>query len=89
MTITTAPRPTISANQGHPVTDTDLLTGPVIVTRYLGPTNHRGSRVKATHQRDSDVTWRATLDWDHSLNATENHQLAAEQLLGNIFWQEL
>lgn len=72
---------TIPANQGYPVDNCQLLTGPVIVTRYLGPTNHRGSRVKATHQRDSEVTWRATLDWDHSLDSTANHQLAAEQLL--------
>jgi hypothetical protein len=72
---------TIPANQGYPVDNCQLLTGPVIVTRYLGPTNHRGSRVKATHQRDSEVTWQATLDWDHSLDSTANHQLAAKQLL--------
>jgi len=72
---------TIPANQGYPVDKRQLLTGPVIVTRYLGPTNHRGSRVKATHQRDSDVTWRAVTDWDHTLDSTANHQLAAEQLL--------
>lgn len=82
MTIPTAPRPTIAANQGHPVTDTDLLTGPVIVTRYMGPTNFLGSRVKATHRRDSGCTWRAVLHWDHSLDSTANHQLAAERLLG-------
>jgi hypothetical protein len=79
MTLTTA---TIRANEGYPVKDSGLLTGPVIITRYLGPTNHRGSRVKATHQRNSEVTWQATLDWDHSLDSTANHQLAAEQLLG-------
>jgi hypothetical protein len=73
---------TIAANQGLKTYNCSLLRGPVIVTRYLGPTNHRGSRVKATHERDSDVTWRATLDWDHSLDSTANHQLAAEQLLG-------
>lgn len=72
---------TIAANQGLKAYDCNLLTGPVIVTRYLGPTNHRGSRVKATHQRDSEITWRATIEWDHSLNAEANHQLAAEQLL--------
>ena len=72
---------TIPANQGYPVDNCQLLTGPVIVTRYLGPTNHRCSRVKATHQRDSEVMWRATLDWDHSLDSTANHQLAAQQLL--------
>ena len=73
---------TIPANQGYPVDNRQLLTGPVIVTRYLGPTDHRGSRVVATHHRDSEVTWRAVTDWDHSLDSTENHQLAAEQLLG-------
>jgi hypothetical protein len=78
MTLTTA---TIRANEGYPVKDSGLLMGPVIITRYLGPTNCRGSRVKATHERDSEITWRATLDWDHSLNTEENHQLAAEQLL--------
>ena len=72
---------TIPANQGYPVDSRQLLTGPVIITRYLGPTNHRGSRVKATHQRDSEVTWQATLGWDYSLDSTANHQLAAEQLL--------
>lgn len=72
---------TIPTNQGYPVDNRQLLTGPVIVTRYLGPTNHRGSRVKATHKRDSEVTWRAVTDWDYSLDSTANHQLAAEQLL--------
>jgi len=73
---------TIAANQGLKTYSCSMLRGPVIVTRYLGPTNHRGSRVKGTHQRDSEVTWQATLDWDQSLDSTANHQLAAEQLLG-------
>jgi len=72
----------IPANEGHPTERRGLLTGPVIVTRYLGPTNHRGSRIKATHKRDSEATWQATVAWDHSLSAEANHQAAAEQLLG-------
>ena len=72
---------TIPANEGRPVQNRNLLTGPAIVTRYLGPTDHRGSRIVATHHRDSQTTWRAVTDWDYSLNATENHQAAAEQLL--------
>jgi len=71
----------IRANEGYPVKNSGLLMGPVIITRYLGPTNCRGSRIKATHQRDSEITWRAVVDWDHSLNTEANHQLAAEQLL--------
>jgi hypothetical protein len=55
--------------------------GPVIVTRYLGPTNSRGSRVVATHKRDSETTWRKVIDWDHALNGAENHQAAAQALL--------
>ena len=54
----------------------------MIVTRYLGPTNCRGSRVKATHKRDSETTWQATVSWDYSLDPWANHQVAAEQLLG-------
>lgn len=72
----------IHANEGHPTERQRLLTGPVIVTRYLGPTNHRGSRIKATHKRDSETTWQTTVDWDHSISAEANHQAAAQLLLG-------
>ena len=48
-------------------------------TRYFGPTNHRGSRVRARH-----VTTRKskTVPWDHALDAFENHANAAEAVLG-------
>jgi hypothetical protein len=59
----------------------DLLQGPCIITRYLGPTNTRGSRVVATHKRDSETTWRKVLSWDHALDSAENHRAAAEALL--------
>ena len=72
----------ISANEGHPTQRRGLLTGPVIVTKYLGPTDHRGSRIKATHKRDSETMWQATVPWDHSLDAEANHQAAAEELVG-------
>jgi hypothetical protein len=60
-----------------------ILQGPCIITRYLGPTNTLGSRIVATHKRDSDTTWRKVLRWDHALSAAENHQLAAEALLAS------
>jgi hypothetical protein len=75
--MTTKKKERIPANEGHPTERRGLLTGPVIVTRYLGPTN----RIKATHKRDSEATWQATVAWDHSLSAEANHQTAAEQLL--------
>ena len=59
----------------------DLLQGPVIITRYLGATDHRGSRVVATHKRDADTIWRATVEWDDGLDGPENHRAAAEALL--------
>jgi hypothetical protein len=66
---------------------TPPLQGPVIVTRYLGPTNYRPSRVVATHQRDSEKTYRVTLSWDDALNSEANHQAAADALLAK-YWPE-
>ena len=56
---------------------TSTLTGPAIITRYLGPTGHRPARIVATHKRDSERTIRATVAWDHSLSAVANHRTAA------------
>jgi len=58
-----------------------LCSGPLIRTKYLGPTDHRLSRVTATHKRDNDVTWRATLNWDNDLDAMENAKAAALALI--------
>lgn len=55
----------------------DTLTGPLITTRYVGPTDHRPSRVVATHKRDSARTVRATVVWDHGQDAEANHRAAA------------
>jgi hypothetical protein len=57
------------------------FSGPAILTRYLGPTDSRGSRVVATHKRDIDRTIRSTVGWDHSLDAEENHRAAADACL--------
>ena len=63
----------------------ELLTGPVIITRYIGPTNTRGSRVVATHRRDSSRSgcfpWRTVISWQHELSAEENHRAAADKLI--------
>lgn len=67
------------------MTTSSLLMGPVIITRYLGPTNQRGSRVVATHRRDSSRSnrhpWRKALSWDDALSSEANHQAAAQALL--------
>ena len=57
------------------------MQGPLIRTKYLGPTNYRGSRITAVHKRDSEQTQRVTLSWDHSLDGLENAKAAALALL--------
>tara|TARA_A100001201_G_scaffold142095_2_gene139314 strand:+ start:278 stop:595 length:318 start_codon:yes stop_codon:yes gene_type:complete len=54
-----------------------LMQGPLIRTKYLGPTNYRGSRITATHKRDGEQTQRVTLSWNHSLDGLENAKAAA------------
>lgn len=57
-----------------------MLTGPIIRTRFAGPTNSRGSRVIADHRRDSETVWRVTIPWDHAASSEKNHELAARIL---------
>ena len=52
-----------------------------ITTKYLGPTNVHGSRVKATAEAGS-----VTLSWDHALNTDENHIAAAKVLAEKFNW---
>lgn len=52
-----------------------------IVTKYLGPTNYRGARVKATCQAGS-----VTLAWDDALDVNGNHDAAAKALTAKVGW---
>jgi len=52
-----------------------------IVTKFFGPTNSRGSRVKAKCQAGS-----VTLGWDHALNPDGNHDAAAQALASKLGW---
>lgn len=47
---------------------------PFVRTRYFGPTNFRGSRVKATNVNTGASI---TVSWDHALDVAENHMAAA------------
>jgi len=58
-----------------------LCSGPLIRTKFIGPTTHRCSRITASHKRDNDQTWRATLEWDNDLDAMENAKAAALALI--------
>ena len=55
-----------------------------IITKYLGPTNHRGSRYKATHTGNYTSV---TLSADYSLNAEDNHAAAAQALAEKLGWE--
>lgn len=52
-----------------------------IETKYLGPTNSRGSRVKATCEAGSVV-----IEWDDALDSPENHDNAVRQLIARLDW---
>ena len=61
-----------------------ITLGLIIETRFLGPTDTRGSRISAVCKRDSDRTYRKTINWRHDLNPTDNHQSAAQALVDVI-----
>ena len=52
-----------------------------ISTYYIGPTNFKGSRVKATCEAGP-----VTLHWDNALSQTNNHAKAVSTLLDKLNW---
>lgn len=55
----------------------------MILTKYIGPTNHKSGRVKArTEYAGRPVS--VTLPWDHALDVIENHGRAAQALAAKI-----
>jgi len=54
-----------------------------IATKYIGPSNTKGSRIKATAAAGS-----VTIGYDHRLNPEENHMAAAHALATNLGWIE-
>lgn len=55
-----------------------------ITTKYLGPTNYRSARVKATCQAGSLIT-----TWNHALNVNDNHDIAVHNLANKLGWTGL
>lgn len=53
-----------------------------IFTKYIGPSNVRGARVKASDEDRNSIT----LGWNHSLNSEENHRGAAIALIRKMKW---
>lgn len=53
-----------------------------ITTKFLGPTNSRGSRVKATAEAGS-----ITVEWDYARGIEGNHARAAHALATKLDWK--
>ena len=50
-----------------------------ILTKFIGPTNARGSRVKVTGWQGS-----TSVAWDHALSVEENHSLAVAEYVHSL-----
>jgi hypothetical protein len=53
-----------------------------ISTKYLGATNHRGSRVKARSSSGLSLS----MSWNDALGTDDNHRAAAEALARKLNW---
>jgi len=52
-----------------------------ITTKFVGPTDTKGSRIKATAEAGS-----VTIGWDHGLTSEGNHIAAAKALCAKLGW---
>lgn len=52
-----------------------------IRTRYIGPTNSRGSRIQAKCEAKTIY-----VRYDHALNIEENHEAACKALVQSMGW---
>jgi hypothetical protein len=59
------------------------MTMQCIVTKYLGPTNTRGARIKATA---SGGRYSVTIGYPHELSGEAAHWEAARQLISKFGW---
>jgi hypothetical protein len=63
--------------------DNDAIVLQGVFTRWLGPTNNRGSRIKAVTGSGHTLT----VPWDYSQGTSENHRSAAIALVQRLGWQ--
>ena len=54
-----------------------------IVTKFLGPTNSKGARIKAYA---SGARPTVTIPWDHEWSSERNHEFAAKILKERLGW---
>jgi hypothetical protein len=72
----------------EPATSNQMKRTTAIVTKYLGPTNHKGSRIKATLSGDApsgESPPSVTVPFDYSLpHGYREHEPAAKALIEKI-----
>jgi len=66
-------------NEGEKMDTTAIYQA--VETKYLGPTDTKGSRVKATAPAGSII-----VSWDYALNTEDNHIAAAKALVAKYEW---
>ena len=54
----------------------------IVETKYVGPTNTRGSRITASMM---DKSARCTVSYDYAMNGDLNHTMAAQELMKRVF----
>ncbi len=54
-----------------------------IMTKYIGPTNHKGSRIKASDEDGNHVT----IGYRSELDSYANHLAAAKWLCAKMEWR--
>ena len=55
----------------------------VITTKFLSPTNTKGSRIKATASDGLSITM-LTVEYQHALNSSANHKFAVRGMLKKL-----
>jgi hypothetical protein len=55
-----------------------------VQTKWFGPGNRRGSRIKATSQHRAGAMWRSC---DDSMSIEQNHEEAAKAMLTRNEWE--
>lgn len=63
----------------HIKTTNGIKNMQAITTKFLGPTNTKGSRIKAS-------CWLKTVivSWNYALNLEDNHKAAVQHLIGSL-----
>lgn len=58
-----------------------------IVTKYIGATNNRGSRIRVQRGDGGNTEeTRKTYTWDYALDPSENHAQAIQKYLTHMGW---